>query len=248
MAIVYRVETPEGFGPYSKIAPRFESAEAHHLSPRSEGLKFPSFYYFGFLELSRLTLWFSGKEIEALSEYGEHWLLSRYEVSSEHMVKSATQVAFHRNSSELTGCLPLELLSGSSRRELSAEQVLELQQSFEPRQECLPFPQHSSFSRKDTHEFSGDGELTVNGELLAERLRNLREGSYYRVQGHPGEKGRYFLYRDGALYPLKEWSFEPFSTESAVRPGMLLSAFSLREHYPQSQARLSSVALSKSAT
>lgn len=224
MTTVYRVETPEGFGPYSKIAPRLESASSHR-SPRSEGLDFPYNYHFGFSELNAVTLWFSGKEIEALGKYGERWLLSRYEVPPEHMVESSTQVAFNRKRAELTGCIPLDTLAGNGRERLSEGRALELSSGFMPHRECTPHTQHSSFKGGACFKFSWEGERTVDREKLELRLQHLREGSYYAVQKDPNERSRFVLYRDGALYPLRESEFSPFPIRSVVRPEMSISAF-----------------------
>lgn len=212
MAIIYRVETPEGFGPYSKIAPTLEDQDSH-ATPRREGIEFPVTWYFGFSELRLLTLWFSGLEIERLQAYGESWLLSKYEVPDRKLKVTATQAVFHRKSAVLLGCLPLSSLAGAERRELSAVEVEAFERAFEPHGPCEPRPLKGLFKEKRT--------VDLRSRSAEELLDSLEEGRYYYAQRYMFRsdretESRRMVYRDRSLYPLREESFEALSLESVV--------------------------------
>jgi len=160
MAVVYRVETPEGFGPYSRIAPEL-TAHENHRSPKSEGIEFPYYWYFGFQDLSLLTLWFSAVEIEELKEYGESWLLSKYEVPENRLKSTVHQTVFDRHSSQSTllGCLALDALAGAPRERLSEERIAELDRLFEPHEPCEPRPRFGLFEKTGTLKLDDRYEL-----------------------------------------------------------------------------------------
>ena len=215
MAIVYRVETPEGFGPYSKIAPELTSHE-NHRSPRAEGIEFPYYWYFGFRDLSLLTLWFSAVELEELKEYGQSWLLSKYEVPDDQLLSTAYQTVFDRRSSQskLLGCLPLDMLAGSPRGRLSKERIAELEESFQPHEYCEPRPRFGLFEKTKTLGLD-EGKYT-----LQEIIESLEEGRYYSAvlksearEDPEGYPIRFFLFRGGSLYPLRGAKFQPYSAE-----------------------------------
>lgn len=212
MAIVYRVETSEGFGPYSKIAPVLEDQDSH-ISPRREGIEFPVTWYFGFSELRLLTLWFSGLEIKRLQAYGESWLLSKYEVPERKLKLTATQAVFHRKSAVLLGCLPLSSLAGAERRTLSVEEVSQLEAGFEAHEPCEPRPLRGLFKEKRT--------VALRGRNAEELLGSLEEGRYYYAQRYMFSsdretESRRMVYRSGSFYPLREGGFEPLSLSSVV--------------------------------
>lgn len=225
MAIIYRVETPEGFGPYSKIAPRLTDHENHH-NPKKEGIEFPYYWYFGFQDLSLLTLWFSGRELEELKSYGQSWLLSKYEVPEDRLVSSSYQTAFDRRKATLLGCQPLDALAGAARERLSEEKVVELSAGFVPHESCEPRPRFGLFRETPL--------LTLDrGEhSLREVIDSLEDGRYYSATTTPEESDgaksygvRYFLFRNGSLYPLREAEFRPLSVKSALADAVSLRTF-----------------------
>ena len=139
MAIVYRVETSEGLGPYSHVAPRFPEIEEYHPNPLDAGIKGEHGWVFGFSYLEEVPLWFSGVEVEILQESSHEWLVSKYEVDPRYLSSVPLQAAFDKRHAELLGCFSLSELVGVSRSRLSTARTAELESLFKPR-ETVPTP------------------------------------------------------------------------------------------------------------
>ena len=199
MMTVYRVETAEGFGPYSEIAPEIRTDYSVHPEPDLEGLEFDSSMSFGFESLERLMDWFSAEEIETLGVYGEHWLVSKYEAQAITVQSSKTQSVFDRERATLFGCFPLDRLRSYSREEISTELSFELDLLFEPHAECVPAEQHESLSEHHSAEFTPRLPESTYGDQrtrIREMLSNLTDGCYYEINW------KLHVYRDRKLYLL----------------------------------------------
>ena len=195
MAIVYRVENWEGFGPYSRIAPRLSYDPQCHPEPDLEGLDVDSSMSFGFADFFKLMLWFSSEEIKTLGHWGEDWLISKYEVPDEHLQSSHTQTVFRKSKAKLLGCIPLSELGAVERyqgtRKVADALELSLEHRFEPHDPCRPARQHISISEDYC-------ESLEPSDLIRSQLRHLRSGCYYSIDGYD------YVYRDGAIYDLND--------------------------------------------
>ena len=195
MAIVYRVENWEGFGPYSRIAPRFQYSSHLHPEPDLEGLSVDDSMSFGFADFFRLMLWFSAEEIQTLGSWGEEWLVSKYSVAEGHLQSSSTQTVFRRDEAELLGCLPLSELGAVKRQHCTRKVADRLERRLEARFEshapCGPAQQHISISE-------GYCETGESSDLIRSQLTNLREGCYYSIDGYD------HVYRNGLIYEIDD--------------------------------------------
>lgn len=174
MAIVYRVENWEGFGPYSQIAPSLEVDHEYRPEPTIDELsRFLLHWVFGFDSLTALGRWFSPDAIEALGRDGEQWLVSKYELRNARVDRGRVQLAFDKDEAELIGCLPLsELLK------LDGESPESLTDSFSPHAPCMSQSQHSAFA-EDL--YSGIHTEKERQAILSACFENFIEGCYYRI-------------------------------------------------------------------
>ena len=202
MTIIYRVETPEGFGPYSRIAPELGTSynSSIHPEPDLEGLNVDFSMSFGFESLERLMNWFSAGEIEDLGIYRERWLVSKYEARADTVQSSQTQSVFDKKRAKLLGCFSLDELRGYFRDDVSKELSAELEQLFEPHAECVPVEQHESLRARKVR-FNAKLPVAMRTEeerikAIREMLSNLRDGCYYEIDW------KLYVYRDGQLYLL----------------------------------------------
>lgn len=146
MAIVYRVETSEGFGPYSPVAPDFPEVEEYHPNPLDSGIEGEHGWVFGFSDLAEIPLWFSGFEVGILQESANEWIVSKYEIDPLYLSVVPLQAAFDKSRAEFLGCISLEELADAPRVRFTADRVAELESIFEPRRELIPTPHFPTIS------------------------------------------------------------------------------------------------------
>lgn len=190
MAIVYRVENWEGFGPYSQIAPSIDVDLERRPEPEEDELhRFRLRWVFGFGGLDALASWFSGQVIGALSRDGEHWLISKYEVEERYIDRGRLQLAFDKDRATHLGCAPLTKIRDLNRS-LSAE---DLEQSFEAHRPCVPHQHHSAFAENLDWGIYRDEERQT---ILDTCFDNLTEGCYYRINRS------WYSYREGRFHAI----------------------------------------------
>jgi len=191
LAIVYRVENWEGFGPYSPIAPTVSpDLELRPEPDFNELTVFLADWVFGFDSLTALSSWFSSDVIESLSRDGEHWLISRYELHDARVDRGKLQLVFDKEQAELLGCFPLsELL------QLNGASAETLMDQFEAHEPCVAHPQHSAFAEDLKSGIHTEEERRA---IIDACFENFVLGSYYRINS------RWYGYRVDGLQPIGE--------------------------------------------
>ncbi len=97
---VYRVEGPNGYGPYT--FPGFlcgiPEDPSKHPVPRDDGIdedKIVEFHIFGFASLESLQAWFSDEDRQYLSEKG--FVVKVYDCPDRRVIQGNRQLVFDRD-------------------------------------------------------------------------------------------------------------------------------------------------------
>jgi len=113
---LYRVEMPDGRGPYNSDAPSHdydEEAETHKPVLSIEGLGYDDIFRyaadrpkrFAFRTIDQLRRWFSLKECKSLKRLG--YVIGTYDVDKNDIVVSTPcQIVFFKDKATRTGALP----------------------------------------------------------------------------------------------------------------------------------------------
>lgn len=195
------METAEGFGPYSEIAPAFGDEHSEHPSPELDGLKgFDPSWFFGFQSIEDFRAWFSPADVAALEIWNQGWLLSKYEVPHSEVWVGGGQVAFNLREATILGSFPIsKLLADGGSSAIANEAVME---SFFQ----LPSSQYPTYELVRVYRRYNYAVNENFGEEARFVLNNLQDGCHYTIDRE------HYRYVDGKLYMLVD-GHSPDETE-----------------------------------
>lgn len=105
---VYRIETPEGFGPYtSECSPKLPIDRDRHSFVEDYGVHPEEFHYFGFESIDSLINWFDKDLMIRLINDENDWRITVYLIDSDEVISTPEQCVFNIDYAEYDDTIDL---------------------------------------------------------------------------------------------------------------------------------------------